>query len=102
MALPLKAELPVPGTSDRLRLLADYKYTYRDYTNIQSGALYPDVAGQYINQKITNWSIRLQALLSNKYHLMLSAGYEDNLSKSKAATLTYRYRRYFGRLSAYY
>lgn len=102
MALQLKAELPVPGTSDRLTLLPEYKYTYRNYTHIQSGTLYTDIPGQYMNQKMTNWSVRLQALLSKRFHLMLSAGYEDNLSKAKTAILTYRYRRYFGRISAYY
>ncbi|HXH65316.1 MAG TPA: tetratricopeptide repeat protein [Mariprofundaceae bacterium] len=102
MAIQLKAELPVPGTSDRLTLLPDYKYAYRNYPHVQSGTLYTDIPGQYMQEKMTTWSVRLQAMLSRKYHLALAAGYEDNLSKAQTTILTYRYRRYFGRISAYY
>lgn len=102
MAIQLSAVLPIPGTSERLTLLPDYSYTYRNYPHIQSGTLYTDIAGQYMQQKMTTWSVKLQALLSKKYNLTLAAGYEDNLSKAQTATLTYRYRRYFGQLSAYY
>jgi hypothetical protein len=101
-AIRASAVLPLPFINKRLKLIPDFSYAYRNYPNVQSGALYTDIPGQLMQVRQTDWSVKLQALVWKKYNLTLSAGYEDYRSAAQTSILTYSYHRYFGQISAYY
>jgi len=92
--------LPFTGFLSRVAVLGNMRYSYKDFPNLQTGALYSDVAGQHIKAASLTLGVQLQATIWEKAGLNVSAGYERTTSHSQTATLTYRTNRYFGQLSA--
>ncbi|MCF7821446.1 MAG: tetratricopeptide repeat protein [Mariprofundaceae bacterium] len=94
--------LPFTGQLSRFALLANASYSKKNYSNIQTGALYADVINQKAYVNLTTLGIKAQARLWDEYGVTGSVGYEQTKSSSNTSSLSYKSNKYFGQLSAAY
>ncbi len=96
------ATLPFTGQLSRLALLVNASHSRKNFSNIQSGDIYADVAGQKAHANLTILGIKAQAQLWDEYGLTASVGYEATKSTSNTSLLRYEAHKYFGQISGHY
>lgn len=91
--------------NNRLRglfFIASANYSRRLHPAIQSGELYPSVAGQRLRIDLLMLSAKLQVSLWKKADVNLSLGVERTASNSAATVFDYVRNRYILQISAFY
>jgi len=101
-ALRLNAFLPLGLGESRMALLGNANYSYKDYTNLQSGNVYPSAFGLHMKSVMLTTGAKLQMQVWKEIGLNLSVGMESTVSHSHASELSYKINRYFAALSAAY
>jgi len=101
-AVRLNTTLPLPSALSRIAFLGNMNYSYKDYLNSQTGALYANNAGQRVKSILLTLGVQMQIHLWKKYGIDLGIGYEQNSSRSHVDVLTYKSKRYFGQLTGNY
>jgi len=101
-AIRLNAYLPLGLGESRMALLGNANYSYKDYTNLQSGSVYPSAISLNMKSIMLTTGAKLQMQVWKEIGLNLSIGMESTVSHSHASELNYKINRYFSALSAAY
>ncbi|HKI62856.1 MAG TPA: tetratricopeptide repeat protein, partial [Mariprofundaceae bacterium] len=101
-AARVNISMPMGLADSRMALLVNANYSYKDFTNLQSGSVYPSAIGLHMKSIMLTTGAKLQMLAWKEGRLNFSIGMDYTASHSQASELTYKSNRYFAALSAAY